>query len=168
MVSSKTFISTKKECVSMSELPDFLNDKTFCRKPINEQFKVIKQYIYRKREIERIEEKLNADPEDPVFDSNKVRWLKCSYCGKVAPINDFGSYGGIGRRNQGTCYDCSKKAAEEATRRLEEQKAQNVVAGNACPLCAGKVVKRTGRYGEFWGCSNYPKCHFTAKIKQFN
>lgn len=24
-----------------------------------------------------------------------------------------------------------------------------------CPLCGGRLLKRTGPYGEFWGCSNY-------------
>lgn len=34
-----------------------------------------------------------------------------------------------------------------------------------CPLCGGVLVKRVARHGSrtgktFWGCSNYPKCHF--------
>lgn len=29
-----------------------------------------------------------------------------------------------------------------------------------CPKCGGRLVKRKGRYGEFIGCSNYPKCHY--------
>ena len=29
-----------------------------------------------------------------------------------------------------------------------------------CPLCGGKLVKRKSKYGEFVGCSNYPKCHY--------
>lgn len=29
-----------------------------------------------------------------------------------------------------------------------------------CPKCGGKLVKRKGKYGEFIGCSNYPKCHY--------
>lgn len=29
-----------------------------------------------------------------------------------------------------------------------------------CPNCGGKLVKRKGKYGEFIGCSNYPKCHY--------
>lgn len=29
-----------------------------------------------------------------------------------------------------------------------------------CPNCGSKLVKRKGKYGEFIGCSNYPKCHF--------
>lgn len=29
-----------------------------------------------------------------------------------------------------------------------------------CPRCGGKLVLRNGKYGEFWGCSNYPECKF--------
>ena len=33
-----------------------------------------------------------------------------------------------------------------------------------CPKCNGKLVKRKSKYGEFMGCSNYPKCKHTEKI----
>ncbi len=32
-----------------------------------------------------------------------------------------------------------------------------------CPICGGIMVKRSGQYGAFYGCSNYPKCKYTAK-----
>jgi len=32
-----------------------------------------------------------------------------------------------------------------------------------CPRCGGYLVLRKGQYGEFFGCSNYPKCKFTKK-----
>ena len=34
-----------------------------------------------------------------------------------------------------------------------------------CPKCGGNLVKRNGKYGEFIGCSNYPRCKFTLKNK---
>jgi len=41
---------------------------------------------------------------------------------------------------------------------------QRLVQRNICPRC-GKALKiRNGKFGEFWGCSNYPKCNFTAEI----
>ena len=39
----------------------------------------------------------------------------------------------------------------------------NKVASGICPKCGGALVKRTGKYGSFYGCSNYPKCRFTTK-----
>lgn len=32
-----------------------------------------------------------------------------------------------------------------------------------CPKCGGNLVERTGEYGKFYGCSNYPKCKYTKK-----
>lgn len=39
---------------------------------------------------------------------------------------------------------------------------QNVDNG-ICPRCGGLLVKRQGKYGEFEGCENYPKCRFIKK-----
>lgn len=36
---------------------------------------------------------------------------------------------------------------------------------NICPRCGGQLVKRSGKYGKFIGCSNYPSCRYTAKIE---
>jgi len=33
-----------------------------------------------------------------------------------------------------------------------------------CPNCGGQLVERKGPYGAFYGCSNYPKCHYMQKI----
>lgn len=33
-----------------------------------------------------------------------------------------------------------------------------------CPRCGGNLILRKGRYGEFYGCSNYPRCRFTSDI----
>lgn len=30
-----------------------------------------------------------------------------------------------------------------------------------CPMCGELLVRRTGRYGAFWGCSSYPRCKYT-------
>ena len=38
----------------------------------------------------------------------------------------------------------------------------NKVALGICPKCGGNLVLRTGKYGNFYGCSNYPKCRFTT------
>lgn len=32
-----------------------------------------------------------------------------------------------------------------------------------CPRCGGKLIKRNGKYGEFMGCSNFPKCRFVKR-----
>lgn len=32
-----------------------------------------------------------------------------------------------------------------------------------CPKCGGRLVERNGKYGTFYGCSNYPRCRFTMQ-----
>ena len=41
----------------------------------------------------------------------------------------------------------------------EEQTEQN-----HCPYCKVPLVRRKGKYGDFYGCPNYPKCRYTKKI----
>ena len=43
---------------------------------------------------------------------------------------------------------------------LEQMKKQKL-----CPYCTAPLVLRKGKYGEFYGCSNYPKCKYTLKEK---
>lgn len=35
-----------------------------------------------------------------------------------------------------------------------------------CPKCHGKLTLRKGAYGEFYGCSEYPRCTFTLPKKK--
>lgn len=34
-----------------------------------------------------------------------------------------------------------------------------------CPRCGGYLVLHHGKYGDFYGCSNYPKCTYTRKTR---
>ena len=40
---------------------------------------------------------------------------------------------------------------------------QQAINQGICPQCGGRIVLRHGRYGSFYGCSNYPNCRFTLK-----
>lgn len=61
--------------------------------------------------------------------------------------------------------DCvmNQKCYEEMAK-LQKAK-ENEANGNAqvlyCPRCKGELVKREGRYGSFYGCSNFPSCRYT-------
>ncbi len=37
------------------------------------------------------------------------------------------------------------------------------IANNICPRCGGKLILKKSKYGEFYGCENYPVCKFTKK-----
>jgi len=44
-----------------------------------------------------------------------------------------------------------------------KQKLNSKIASGICPRCGGTLVRRSGKYGSFYGCSNYPSCKFTAQ-----
>ena len=40
-----------------------------------------------------------------------------------------------------------------------------IQSSGTCPKCGGKLVGRTGKFGIFYGCANYPKCKYTINKK---
>ncbi|QKX39709.1 topoisomerase DNA-binding C4 zinc finger domain-containing protein [Metamycoplasma hominis] len=48
---------------------------------------------------------------------------------------------------------------ERAKKVLEVQ--QDKIKEHICPLCNGEFTYKNGLHGKFYGCSNYPKCHFS-------
>lgn len=57
--------------------------------------------------------------------------------------------------------DMRKEHVKEIKKNIHKEKV-SVKNGN-CPRCGGKLIKRKGKYGNFLGCTNYPKCRFTTK-----
>lgn len=48
---------------------------------------------------------------------------------------------------------------------LDEHHLSSLPASVPCPTCGqGTLVRRTGRFGEFLGCSAFPRCRHTAKL----
>lgn len=73
----------------------------------------------------------------------------CEECG--LPLISFG------KPRQRACLDpkCGK----------DDREPTNEVVGT-CPECESNLIKRSGRYGEFIGCSGFPKCRFTKSIDE--
>lgn len=44
------------------------------------------------------------------------------------------------------------------------EKIQPEKVGEKCPECGGELVYRTGRFGKFISCSNFPSCRYTRQI----
>ena len=40
----------------------------------------------------------------------------------------------------------------------ENRDKQHIVGEEKCPICGSNMYLRTGKYGDFWGCSQYPRC----------
>ncbi len=92
----------------------------------------------------------------------------------VVNLNDLKSY--LSNFNDGTHYTTAEMdsiyqtllaaSREDITRRehisnIHETK--NSIHNNICPRCGSDLILREGKYGSFYGCSNYPNCKFTKK-----
>lgn len=57
------------------------------------------------------------------------------------------------------------KVKKEHVKAIKNEIAENdsKVANGTCPKCGGQIVERSGKYGMFKGCNNYPKCRFVHK-----
>jgi very-short-patch-repair endonuclease len=77
--------------------------------------------------------------------------LECPKCGKIKPILEFKDetlVTGVGRY----CLNCKKNGATSSDTSL------------LCPSCKSRMIKRSGRYGMFYGCSRFPYCKGTRKV----
>lgn len=45
-------------------------------------------------------------------------------------------------------------------------KLQASIKEGICPRCGARLIKRSGKHGIFYGCSNYPKCSFKTKKEE--
>ena len=87
---------------------------------------------------ERLEDTLSALP--ALYDADEVRVI----ADRVLPLTDV---------------DSSVKAKHI-------QDIRDAQESDICPWCGGELVVRHGKYGDFWGCSSYPKCKFKRKIEE--
>ena len=57
----------------------------------------------------------------------------------------------------------NKKVRTQHVEGIHKKKAEvaNQIGSNSCPKCGVELITRKGTYGDFKGCTNYPKCRFT-------
>ncbi len=111
-----------------------------------------------------------SQQETQVRDADGNRWIKCDFCGKIAKEGEFSSYGGAGHINLGTCKECSDHNP------AVKEKAKIQISGDSstrkkydpmqCPDCGGRLRERSGPFGRFYGCTNYPICRYSRPIKK--
>lgn len=86
----------------------------------------------------------------------------CPKCGNPLSIR-------LGRR--GRFIGCTTYPECDYTRSLNEDADEaaaqpTVVEGRSCPECNSPLIIRSGRFGKFIGCSNYPKCKHIEPLQQ--
>ncbi len=62
-------------------------------------------------------------------------------------------------------FEGDLKAAED---KMPNMKRDGLVTDLACDLCGKPIVIKSGKYGQFLSCSNYPDCTFAKKIKELD
>lgn len=83
----------------------------------------------------------------------------CPECGNELVIRKgkFGQF--IACSNYPTCKYSEKMEAEK----VKEEIIADTVDYGTCPDCGSKLVQRTGRFGKFIACGNYPTCKYIQK-----
>lgn len=139
-----------------------------------------KEEVKRQAEIKHREDDFRKNMEagfsqqkTQVRDAAGNRWIKCEYCGLIAMENEFTLYGGLNHINLGTCKTCflkktSERVSIEPTTEVAGKPLQIKYDASICPECKGKLQEKSGRYGRFMGCSNYPECKYARKINRAN
>ncbi|MHB8076695.1 NERD domain-containing protein [Desulfosporosinus fructosivorans] len=57
---------------------------------------------------------------------------------------------------------CEKEARTQHVDEINKKKAEvsQQLESSRCPKCSGVLIMRKGKYGDFKGCSNYPRCRY--------
>ena len=67
----------------------------------------------------------------------------------------FGSFYGCNNWKKGCKYIADVGENQEPVEKIKKEK---IISEYECPLCKTLMVQRSGKYGIFYGCQNYPKC----------
>ena len=67
-------------------------------------------------------------------------------------------------KNGGVYLSCTTWPACDGVIKDEKQGIIDVEIGKTCPSCSNIMIKRSGKFGSFWGCSSFPICRQTIKI----
>ena len=102
-----------------------------------------------------------ATAENPEGEQQAVEEVAvCELCGKDMALK---------RGRFGTFYGCTGYPECKNIRKIDKKSGETVKTpppvelDEICPLDGAKLVKRTGRFGEFVSCSNYPKCKYVQR-----
>ncbi len=88
--------------------------------------------------------------------------MVCDKCGATMIVKNgrFGKFAAC--PNYPTCKNTKPLNAPKPEAEGEAQTEKKVVVADfKCEKCGGDMVLRTGRYGSFYACANYPTCAFT-------
>ena len=130
------------------ELDEIAEGKRTYKKTLEDFYKTFSKDVKSKDKLDKITTLGKADP----------KW-KCPECKADMDIK-------LGR--SGKFLSCEKFPDCNGARLIDGsimEKPKDI--GKACPRCEdGKLMERTGKYGLFIACSNYPKCKYVEEDKE--
>ncbi|MBE6686712.1 MAG: type I DNA topoisomerase [Ruminococcaceae bacterium] len=101
------------------------------------------------------EQKIEVPPEETD--------IICELCGAKMIVKNgrFGKFAAC--PNYPECKN-TKRLGKDGKALEKTEKEEPKKAGFACEICGADMVIRSGRYGTFYACQNYPKCKNTKRI----
>jgi DNA topoisomerase-1 len=90
----------------------------------------------------------------------------CPDCGKqlIVRLGKYGKF--VGCSGYPECKYMRKVDKVGTDGEVIVQEEPEVVEGRECPKDGGALIVRTGRYGKFISCKNYPKCKYIENLDQ--
>ena len=111
------------------------------------------------KELARAEEAISKDSIDVPVEETEIL---CELCGARMIVKNgrFGKFAAC--PNYPTCKNTKPLTMSSA----ETPEKKQEIAPFKCEACGSDMVLRSGRYGDFYACVQYPKCKFTKqKVK---
>jgi DNA topoisomerase-1 len=105
-----------------------------------------------------IEEKNETLKKEDIVNLEKTD-EKCDKCGSpmIVKLGRFGKF--LSCSNYPECKNAKPMKDGQVVEKTEEEKElERKLSGKKCDKCGEPMVIKRGRYGEFLGCSGYPKC----------
>lgn len=99
----------------------------------------------------------------PVIYTSQLKDLILCYKQEIIPREDIAYiYNKLIKINL-TGEEFEKQHVQSIGVRLSEK--ETAIKNGRCPQCGGELKLRNGKYGQFYGCSNYPNCRFTLNMR---
>lgn len=142
--------------IKIEDVIEQMNDKTNYRFNNDQIWKSITNV-----ERARVSNKMRFS----IFNRDHNRCLKCHSSRNleidhIIPISKGGksTYDNL----QTLCKRCNKNKSNIIEGYTSKTYNPNI---KYCPKCKAPLRVVNGKYGKFYGCSNYPKCEYSEKIK---
>ena len=105
---------------------------------------------------------LNITSATPVIHMSELRWHLLSFQNVILTAEKVEDIYNTLMRTNLVGKEAESRHTEAVKYELSRKNA--IINQRICPRCGGNLVLRNGKYGHFYGCSNYPKCRFTHDI----